>query len=802
MEMNQVVEAVRSWLDEASVTVMSFHERLTVDHFHDRAVPPLRKLRVLLSGAGLSWELVEAAADVCFPTEPATRTEARLAPLRPLWGAAQTAPVEASRHDLPSAARELLEAKDRTIAAYQEIDRARQAFQASEHGRLQALQVATVVFALLGQAQAKITDLTRQIDGLQTAAIPSTAHLVALERRLERAVAQEQDLRDALGRAERERETAQQVADHAARRIQMLENELAHLRIQANESPEMLPASDAALPDVQQNGDQVGDAALDDVDRTLKQVWTVLDREHDAIQDAAEDVGWQPTTAGPSITIVPGQIVTRRSHPDNAGEGDGLSRTTADNPYPGPAAGNAVARRTDVMSSERHRFVGAATRRIARGMDLDEIVIGLCRVTAPTFADAILVYLREPMPVGDVRPTGPVVLQLRRSEGLPQTSGPGARPLPYTSREPFEELAKDAGSPALAVGTVDLAEFSKVRPGGALAEVLRGVRPLFAKARAARAALHELLGPNGWLLPGGQRVILAPLRGRRRVIGAAVFLRGPDRSAFEEDDLLVAAQLATHTAIGVDKALLYTREARTAAELQHSMLPASLPQPIGVQLASRYLPATETQRTGGDWYDAIPLQHGRVALVVGDVMGRSMNAAAVMGQLRTTVQTLAVMDLPPQEVLRRLDEQAQRLSPDHLATCLYAVYWPTARRIAIANAGHPPPVRVHPRGLTEVLPLPSGTPIGVGRAGIEAWEMDVPAGTTLLLYTDGLVESRRQRVEDGIEQLRECAAQAAQPTHTGPPPLEALCDAVLGALGPESRDDDIALLAARFGGDG
>jgi len=441
---------------------------------------------------------------------------------------------------------------------------------------------------------------------------------------------------------------------------------------------------------------------------------------------------------------------------------------------------------------DRLRFVGAATRRIARGIDLDEIVMGLCRATVPTFSDAILVYLRDPLPVGDERPTGPLLLRLRRTDRIPaerDTEGgfsPGIQP------EPAEPSGLDT------VG----AELCEVRPGSALAEVLRGVRPVFTDAPAARAALPELLGEGGeFVVPGGQRAILAPLRGRRRVIGAALFLRRPERIAFEADDLLVAAQLATHSALGIDKAVLYGREAYIADELQRTMLPETLPRPTGVRLASRYLPAAETARVGGDWYDAIPLPGSRVALVVGDVMGHSMTSAAIMGQLRTTAQTLAGLDLPPQEVLHHLDEQAQRLGTDRMATCLYAVYDPVSHRITIANAGHPPPVLLHLGGRAEVLRVPPGAPIGVGGVDFEAVELDAPAGATLLLYTDGLVESRLRDVWTGIEQLREKLAATAQltgPDH--PPPLEALCDEVLDMLGPGDRDDDIALLAARFDG--
>ncbi|MFF4404101.1 SpoIIE family protein phosphatase [Streptomyces sp. NPDC001404] len=439
---------------------------------------------------------------------------------------------------------------------------------------------------------------------------------------------------------------------------------------------------------------------------------------------------------------------------------------------------------------ERLRFVGAATRRIARGIDLDEIVLGLCRATVPTFADAILVYLRDPLPVGDERPVGPVVLRLRRTDRLPEyvrADGEETGSLPDERPDPGPALAETA------------AERCEVRIGGPLAEVLRGVRPVFGDSPAARAALPELLG-EGRQVPEAHRTVLAPLRGRRRVIGAAVFVRRADRTPFESDDLLVAAQLATHTALGVDKAVLYGREVYIADELQRTMLPDSLPQPTGVRLASRYLPAAETARVGGDWYDAIPLPGNRVALVVGDVMGHSMTSAAIMGQLRTTAQTLAGLDLPPQEVLHHLDEQAQRLGSDRMATCLYAVYDPVAHRIVIANAGHPPPIMLHRGGRAEVLRVPPGAPIGVGGVDFEAVELDAPAGATLLLYTDGLVESRIRDVWTGIEQLRERLIDTARLTGPNPPPLEPLCDEVLGMLGPGDRDDDIALLAARFEG--
>ncbi|MGY1437724.1 ATP-binding SpoIIE family protein phosphatase [Streptomyces reniochalinae] len=503
-----------------------------------------------------------------------------------------------------------------------------------------------------------------------------------------------------------------------------------------------------------------------------------------------------------------------------AGQAAGARPGDAPAPAPGDSTDGSERSERERRGGDRLRFVGAATRRIARGVDLDETVLGLCRASVPAYSDAILVYLRDPLPVGDERPTGPFVLRLRRSDRIPDDpltaralqAAQSVAPVTGTGTagEATEHAGAHAGGPGLAFGMVSgmaagvagttAAQLAEVRAGGPLAEVLRGVRPVFADSAAASAALPELLGPDRDV-PAGNRAILAPLRGRRRVIGAAVFLRRPDRPAFEPDDLLIAAQLATHTALGVDKAVLYGREAYIADELQRTMLPDELPQPTGVQLASRYLPAAETARVGGDWYDAIPLPGSRVALVVGDVMGHSMTSAAIMGQLRTTAQTLAGLDLPPQEVLHHLDEQAQRLGSDRMATCLYAVYDPVAHRIVIANAGHPPPVMLHRGGRAEVLRIPAGAPIGVGGVDFEAVELDAPAGATLLLYTDGLVESRQRDVWTGIEHLREKLAATARLTRPGAAaPLEPLCDEVLDIVGPGDRDDDIALLAARFDG--
>ncbi|MCZ4509281.1 SpoIIE family protein phosphatase [Streptomyces sp. ActVer] len=417
-------------------------------------------------------------------------------------------------------------------------------------------------------------------------------------------------------------------------------------------------------------------------------------------------------------------------------------------------------------------------------MDLDETLRELRRAAVPSFADAIIVHLHDPLPVGDEKSAAPVILQLHSVSRKPHS--------PQASRSPLFKTHPMHS---------DIAE--RVRPdvAGRLSKLLRAGRPAFGDAPGIAPAVAELLGPLASVpeaIPPGRRLIIAPLHGRRHVMGTVVLLRRPDRAPFTRDDLLVASQLATHTAIGVQKAVMYGHEASVADTLQHTMLPSSLPEPTGIRLASRYLPASKTAQVGGDWYDAIPLPGNRVALIVGDVMGHSMTSAAIMGQLRTIVQTLAGLDLPPDEVLHHLDEQAQRLGSDHIATCLYAIYDPISHRLLMANAGHPPAVLLHPDGHGEVLRVPPAAPIGVGGVDFESVEMHAPTGATLLLYTDGLVESRETDVGTGVEALRTSLRIVA--SGHSMPSLEVLCDHILGAMVPGSRDDDIALLTARFEG--
>ncbi|WP_339135328.1 ATP-binding SpoIIE family protein phosphatase [Streptomyces sp. f51] len=418
-------------------------------------------------------------------------------------------------------------------------------------------------------------------------------------------------------------------------------------------------------------------------------------------------------------------------------------------------------------------------------MDLDGTLRELRRAAVPAFADAVFIHLDDPLPVGAERSAAPLVLRLHSSE----------RALPAPE---LADAVPNAGAAPPPLPLPEVAERVEPAGGGRLAELLRDGRPAFGDAPGNAPAVAELLaaGTGAPGTPPGHRLIIAPLHGSHHVMGTVLLLRSTDRPAFAGDDLLVASQLATHTALGVQKAVMYGHEAAVADTLQHTMLPSSLPEPTGVRLASRYLPASKTAQVGGDWYDAIPLPGNRVALIVGDVMGHSMTSAAIMGQLRTIVQTLAGLDLPPNEVLHHLDEQAQRLGSDHIATCLYAIYDPIAHRLLMANAGHPPAVLLYEDGRAEVLGVPPGAPIGVGGVVFESVEMAAPTGATLVLYTDGLVESRETDIGSGVEALR----TRLEGTARGLTSLEVLCDDVLGILGPGARDDDIALLTARFEG--
>ncbi|MFD6492539.1 SpoIIE family protein phosphatase [Streptomyces sp. NPDC059944] len=304
---------------------------------------------------------------------------------------------------------------------------------------------------------------------------------------------------------------------------------------------------------------------------------------------------------------------------------------------------------------------------------------------------------------------------------------------------------------------------------------------------------------------GLHSLISVPMRARHTALGLATFVRSLNPVSFLPDDVLLAREVVARAALCVDNARRYTREHTAAVTLQHSLLPHPPTGGTALEIASSYLPADPSGGVGGDWFDVIPLSGARVGLVVGDVVGHGITAAATMGRLRTAVQTLADMELPPDELLAHLDDLVLRLSEEKThdeaagqnassssflgATCLYAVYDPVTRRCTMARAGHPPPVLVSPDGQVSFPELPAGPPLGLGGMAFEAHEIELEENSLVGLYTDGLVEGGHD-MEQGMARLGELLA--------GPDPdLESLCSAAVRQLVPVPQPDDIVLLLAR-----
>ncbi|WP_327312239.1 ATP-binding SpoIIE family protein phosphatase [Streptomyces sp. NBC_01235] len=298
---------------------------------------------------------------------------------------------------------------------------------------------------------------------------------------------------------------------------------------------------------------------------------------------------------------------------------------------------------------------------------------------------------------------------------------------------------------------------------------------------------------------GVHSMIAAPLRARGTTLGVAVGIRIAHPDDYEADDAVFAEELASRAAVCIDNARRFARERTTALALQHNLLPRGLPGQAAVEVAHRYLPSGSTAGIGGDWFDVIPLSGSRVALVVGDVVGHGIPSSATMGRLCTAVRTLADVDLPPDELLTHLDDLVTHLAAhddgdeevaELGATCLYAVYDPVSRRLTLAAAGHPAPALVLPDGTARLVALTPGPPLGVGGLPFEATELELPEGSVVALYTDGLIEDRDRDVDRATGEL--CSALTA-PAAT----LDALCDTVLKAVLPEEPGDDVALLLAR-----
>lgn len=436
-------------------------------------------------------------------------------------------------------------------------------------------------------------------------------------------------------------------------------------------------------------------------------------------------------------------------------------------------------------------LLNEAGARIGNSLDLETTARELLDVAVPGFCDLASVDLYQGLLDGDETPPGLAdgSAELRR---VAFASAVADAPFP------------DGGQP-IDVGAVHRFPFTSP-----CADALRAARPRIVSAADDGSASR---------LTGGliQSTLAVPMVAHDTVVGLAQFSRTKGSEPFGERDRALAVELAARAAVCIDNARLYRREHERALILQRSLLPPDDPEASGLDIACRYLPGNAATEVGGDWFDVIELPGHRTALVVGDVMGRGLRAAVAMGELRTAVRTLALLDLEPAEVLSALDEiarglgdpsgtqQATRaarqtrsasetdLSEVYLATCVYAVYDAVTRRCTFANAGHLPPVLVEPGEAPLMLDVPPGMPLGVGGEPFEEVEVELPDGGLLALYTDGLVESRDHPLDEGLNAFVRALDDPA-------PALEDVCDHVLNTLDTHHGEDDIALLMARIQG--
>ncbi|GGW49726.1 SpoIIE family protein phosphatase/ATP-binding protein [Streptomyces griseoloalbus] len=433
----------------------------------------------------------------------------------------------------------------------------------------------------------------------------------------------------------------------------------------------------------------------------------------------------------------------------------------------------ALAGRADV-ARQRLRLLYDAGLRIGSRLDVVYTSQELADFAVPRFADYVAVDLAEPVLSGEEPTRGDPVLR----------------------RVAFSGIRDD--TPFLPLG--ELIRFSPATPQGA---GFRSGESVLESDMADFAGWHEPDPERARkvVASGTHSMITVPLRARGVVLGVASFYRSRKPEPFEADDVALGEELVARAAVSIDNARRYTREHAMAATLQRSLLPRALPQQNALDVAHRYLPAQAGRGgVGGDWFDVIPLPGARVALVVGDVVGHGLHAAATMGRLRTAVHNFSTLDLPPDELLWHLDDLVTRIDQDESgevetapvtgATCLYVVYDPSTRWCTLARAGHLLPAVVHPDGRAEFIDVPAGPPLGLGGLPFETAELRLPPGSSLVLYTDGLVEDRHRDIDEGLELLRRALTDSA-----GAP--EEACDTVLRALLPERPRDDVALLIAR-----
>ncbi|MEU4211740.1 SpoIIE family protein phosphatase [Streptomyces sp. NPDC026206] len=437
----------------------------------------------------------------------------------------------------------------------------------------------------------------------------------------------------------------------------------------------------------------------------------------------------------------------------------------------------------DVTEGHRARLrlalLDDAGARIGTTLDVAATARELAEVVVPALADSVSVDLLEPVSRGE-EPSQDAFGPVRRS---------AAKSVVAEServQHPVGELIHFA--PETPQGRC----MAEVRP--VLVSHLDGMTGLSAVAQE-RARQAQAIGVHS--------VMMVPLAARGLVLGLVTLWRARRPEPFEDDDLTLAGEFAGRAAVCIDNARRYTREHQAALNLQCRLLPAELPDLPAVDVAHQYIPAGAVAGVGGDWFDVIPLSGARVALVVGDVIGHGVDAAATMGRLRTAVHTLADLDLEPEEVLSHLDDLVHRLAAEQEAnardfpndqvtgaSCLYAVYDPVSRCCSLARAGHPPPAMVTPDGKVTFPDLPAGPPLGLGGLPFESMEFELPQGSLLALYTNGLIQTPGHDVDTALEIL---SAQLSGPNR----PLEEMARNVVAALLPPRPTDDVALLIAR-----
>ncbi len=456
--------------------------------------------------------------------------------------------------------------------------------------------------------------------------------------------------------------------------------------------------------------------------------------------------------------------------PAGAGAGAGAAAPAYRWPL---AVGEPAVGRYAVVARQRLELLSEAGVRIGTTLDVTRTAGELAEVTVPRFADHVSVDLYDSVLEGGEPAAAGAPLRRTASHGIGEDRGffpVGERITPAATTPQANCLAPGAS----AVLVADL-------------------------TTASGWSAQESVRADTFTERGVRSLIAAPVVARGAVLGVASFYRAGTSAAFEDDDVFLAEELAGRAAVSIDNARRYTRERTMALTLQRSLLPRGLPGQNALDVAHRYLPAQAG--AGGDWFDVIPLSGARVALVVGDVVGRGVHAAATMGRLRTAVHNFAAFDLEPDELLAHLDALVDRIDREEGgewgdgvigATCLYAVYDPTSGRCTLARAGHPPPALIDPGGAVSCPELPAGPPLGLGGFPFESAELVLPENSRLILYTDGLISDRKRGMGTGLQNLHGVLARSGRGS------LEHTCQAVTDALVPDGPgDDDVTLLAVR-----